>query len=510
MKNLSVVFFLLICVLWQEIILAQTPGFYKDLFMDGGVSLTDRMSLPAAKELNLDMEYLATELQTLQDSILISNKYDENGVLLYPDGAPRFRVLYTNGGKATQHGNSIGEIGRNHVRNFYYNGGGFVGTCAGAFIASLHWDVSGTNSAYYHIWPGRAMPADFPNGGTNHKIISSSPILRYFDFGNDGYIENIMFAGGCYANEQINFPSGTEEILRYNMTGQSDHNKISCWAYKQNDKSGRLVVIGCHPESYVSGERLDLMKALILYAADGQGNVQLKGELQNHQVCCMNKSTTENDPLFSKIGDKQYHHFKIEIPEQARDLKVKIESTDSENLNLYLKYSQYAFENTADTMAVIPGKSKSILLPSPKPGTLFIGVECAETVITKKQYWGYAYIDNLQVLNGIEYSIVASWDSVTSIVKLNPSPKSFALFQNYPNPFNSKTTISYQLPFTAKVELCIFNILGQKVHTLVFEKQMAGKYKVEWEASGFASGIYFYGIRTDNGLIQTKKLLLQK
>jgi hypothetical protein len=92
--------------------------------------------------------------------------------------------------------------------------------------------------------------------------------------------------------------------------------------------------------------------------------------------------------------------------------------------------------------------------------------------------------------------------------KQNP-PKKFALMQNYPNPFNNSTVINYQLPKTSEVELSIYNLLGQKVKTLVSEKQPAGNYNVEWDATGFASGIYLNRISTDD-FVETKKLVLLK
>lgn len=99
---------------------------------------------------------------------------------------------------------------------------------------------------------------------------------------------------------------------------------------------------------------------------------------------------------------------------------------------------------------------------------------------------------------------------VSSIEKDNyTKPESFALFQNYPNPFNPKTMINYQLPMLSKVELAIYNILGQKVVTLVNKKQDAGQYTVEWDASAFASGIYLYRLNTES-FTKTKKLILLK
>ncbi len=87
-------------------------------------------------------------------------------------------------------------------------------------------------------------------------------------------------------------------------------------------------------------------------------------------------------------------------------------------------------------------------------------------------------------------------------------PTTFALEQNYPNPFNPSTVINYELPTTNFVDLSIFNLLGQKVATIVSKQQKAGYHEVEWDASGFASGLYFYRLKCDAGFIQTKKLIL--
>ena len=80
-------------------------------------------------------------------------------------------------------------------------------------------------------------------------------------------------------------------------------------------------------------------------------------------------------------------------------------------------------------------------------------------------------------------------------VRTNPNPNNFSLEQNYPNPFNPKTVISYKLAMNSDVELSIFNLLGQKVTTLVNKKQQAGSYQVEWDASGFTSGVYLYKLQ---------------
>ena len=71
-------------------------------------------------------------------------------------------------------------------------------------------------------------------------------------------------------------------------------------------------------------------------------------------------------------------------------------------------------------------------------------------------------------------------------------PNSYALHQNYPNPFNPATLINYDLPKHSRVTLDIYNILGQKIVTLVNDVQAAGFKSVKWEADAYSSGLYIY------------------
>ncbi len=87
-------------------------------------------------------------------------------------------------------------------------------------------------------------------------------------------------------------------------------------------------------------------------------------------------------------------------------------------------------------------------------------------------------------------------------------PKSFALEQNYPNPFNPSTTIKYSLPVDAKVTLIIYNLLGEVVATPVDGVQDAGYKTKQWDASGIASGVYFYKL-TAQSLNEPNKIYNQ-
>ncbi len=91
----------------------------------------------------------------------------------------------------------------------------------------------------------------------------------------------------------------------------------------------------------------------------------------------------------------------------------------------------------------------------------------------------------------------------------NSIPSKFILFQNFPNPFNPKTVIKYNLPISCFVRLMVYDILGRKVSELVNETQTEGIYKIKWDASNYASGVYFYRIEARD-FVAVKKMVLIK
>jgi hypothetical protein len=88
-------------------------------------------------------------------------------------------------------------------------------------------------------------------------------------------------------------------------------------------------------------------------------------------------------------------------------------------------------------------------------------------------------------------------------------PNEFTLNQNYPNPFNPSSTIRFGVPEAADVRLEVFNMLGQKVATLVNEKLQAGYHSAQFNAGHFSSGVYIYRIQAGS-FVQTKKMMLIK
>ena len=106
-------------------------------------------------------------------------------------------------------------------------------------------------------------------------------------------------------------------------------------------------------------------------------------------------------------------------------------------------------------------------------------------------------------------AVVIREPKVLSVDDNTPRTSSFILEQNYPNPFNPTTLIRYQLPVNSEVTLIVYNTLGKEITVLVSEELPAGSHKVEFDASAFPSGIYFYQLIA-NKFIETKKMILMK
>lgn len=117
------------------------------------------------------------------------------------------------------------------------------------------------------------------------------------------------------------------------------------------------------------------------------------------------------------------------------------------------------------------------------------------------------YVDSVDV--ELNYAI-AYLNSITSLNEENNiQSKEIYLFQNYPNPFNPVTTIDYQIPRLSFVTLKIYDLLGNEISTLIDEKKSKGKYKIKFDGTTLASGIYFYKLTVGN-FVKTKKMSLVK
>ncbi len=173
---------------------------------------------------------------------------------------------------------------------------------------------------------------------------------------------------------------------------------------------------------------------------------------------------------------------------RAQQMNVVMRTADNE-----LRLIAYSLQNNE----ILPGTGSIIRLPK----------------ITSA-----AQIETTQVILSVASNIAVTPEAVVVTAAAGKYPVTYRLEQNYPNPFNGATTIQYDIPDVktteTKVAIQIFNVLGQKVKTLINTPHDPGQYKVTWngtDESGnqVSSGIYFYRLITKNHLT-TKKMIYVK
>ncbi len=123
---------------------------------------------------------------------------------------------------------------------------------------------------------------------------------------------------------------------------------------------------------------------------------------------------------------------------------------------------------------------------------------------TRMYYQSYI-IDSLCINGGI-FGV----KEISSVI-----PAHYQLYQNYPNPFNPSTNIKLDISSngkeqTANVKLIVYDITGKAVETLIDKELKAGSYSADWNASNYATGVYFYSLLIDGNIIDTKKMVFVK
>jgi hypothetical protein len=153
-----------------------------------------------------------------------------------------------------------------------------------------------------------------------------------------------------------------------------------------------------------------------------------------------------------------------------------------------------AFSTTAGAMSIPPGGSASVpVVFAPDQARSYSG-----TLTLVSNSGNSPTVVTLQGIGEFPTSVGPS-----------PVPERFLLMQNYPNPFNPSTVITYDLATSTKVTLAVYNLLGQQVATPVNRVQSAGKYQVEFNATGLPSGVYFYKL-TAGSFVSTRKMILTR
>lgn len=142
-----------------------------------------------------------------------------------------------------------------------------------------------------------------------------------------------------------------------------------------------------------------------------------------------------------------------------------------------LEYSAYSIDQNSDSSFVVCGNAFNPPFKDSNPQ--------------------YLYVFKTKKINPIGINNISS-----------EIPGKFTLHQNYPNPFNPVTKIKFELPKSSNIEFIVYDILGRKVYTEYINKP-AGTYEIDFDASGFASGVYFYSIKAGE-YFDSKKMVILK
>jgi type IX secretion system substrate protein len=171
-----------------------------------------------------------------------------------------------------------------------------------------------------------------------------------------------------------------------------------------------------------------------------------------------------------------------------------------------------SFSNSLRVKYLISTKDSS------NPGTPFViitNLTSYEWFVPGRKFPVFEIIYVAVTFNGTPFSNIKVVDynpnsTPIGIIPISAEvPDKFSLSQNYPNPFNPSTRIHFAIPGALISNLCIYDILGREVATLVSEHLKAGIYEVEWNAGNYPSGVYYYKL-TAGEFSETKKMILIK
>jgi glutamine amidotransferase-like uncharacterized protein len=357
-------------------------GLKADIFVDGGAELSKVSLEKSATLAGLTREVFFTRSGATTRATIGGNSNDLNGALLFPDGQPRFGTIYVNGGSGT-HASAMGAAGRQAIETFHASGGSYTGSCAGEFIAAFR--IPALYGGYVGN-PGRKGTQTVTFDETDH------PLVQYLVGWNGGsnVVTGIPHYWGPRNSESYRHPDGTEflgTITRGLYTGTD-----FLIEYQKSAESGGTILSPSHPEYNRNASNTALMAA-ILKRADDLSKVEpdIKGTLTTDQSVVM------SDPT-QRIGDGQYHRYRVEVPEGTSVLYVGLTGLTG-NADLFVQHNGVAHSDSYLAKSEVVGTADDlVVIQNPEPGTYEISVLGAHAI-----------------LNGAAYTLSVDWVDVTAV-----------------------------------------------------------------------------------------------
>jgi len=194
----------------------------------------------------------------------------------------------------------------------------------------------------------------------------------------------------------------------------------------------------------------------------------------------------------------------------AHYFDVKEAQIDNENKTVILGLLSMAFNPGQPDLAAGDGDLATLTFEITDPGIETIILESTSFSSPRRELsFMWTEIDADGMFRVHEMSPEFGPTSINIAATTADVPSEWELSQNYPNPCNASTRINFALPIDSDVRLDIYNVLGQKVATLVDELLPAGRHSVDWNDNTMASGMYFYRLQTEN-FTETRKMVLLK
>ena len=230
----------------------------------------------------------------------------------------------------------------------------------------------------------------------------------------------------------------------------------------------------------------------MLLIADGLGRPDIKHQLASNEPITMDQETADNDPAFTKIGDKQYHHFIIVLENPGKNVIIELDGEDGYDFHLFAAQDTFAFNHSADYADSSDGADKTLTIDEVVPAcTLFVGVKLNTTVISNQDEVCFdrdlfiEYSGKLEVLNGIEYTVNATWDitDINALDQIGGLRDQFAVNlvgKNVHMNVGKNRPQSLQV-FDARGRLCWNAKLSESTERYTWQPQSAGMYLIRAE-----------------------------
>lgn len=369
-------------------------------------------------------------------------------------------------------------------------------------------------------WP-RATSGKLDKGG--HVVITASPAVADVDrdgsqeiavAANDGQVY-LFHANGTTVK---NWPRTTESPI-YASVVLADLNidqvpevvaaTLNGDVFVWNNTGDLLpnwpqrMFMGTYSSPAVGNLNADPSLEIVVGSSDGRIYAwDITGQLLSHWPQTT-QSEVKSSPALADIN----YDGQLDVIVGSNDGKLYAFNADATYLRNWPKSSPTSWIFASPVVADVDGDSDLDVVTGSHDGGVYIWDEpgkCARHAII----WG-------QFRSTADHQATAQPDQTAALANVPVTiSQSFQLYQNFPNPFNPVTKIQYQLAAAGKVELAIYNNLGQKVCSLVSETQSAGTYVVEWDGRDqhqkpVASGIYFCKFQTEQFQKNMKLIILK-